>query len=209
MRSLLLYYAPNNHFVELVRERANWYDWHGMKYLLYEYELYCAAKNPVAMDWNYLQKSEKKNSIEHILPQKPKQVGEDGSSYWSQHWTQEQMEEAVHDLGNLVLTFDNSTYSNKEFPRKKGEAGQKGCYANSALFAERELALYTDWDYQAYENRRHKIEEWMLVRWKVEEEGTEQIAPDALQKMEEEVLERQKEYKDESVQESLFLDTEY
>jgi hypothetical protein len=119
------------------------------------------------------------------------------------------MEEAVHDLGNLVLTFDNSTYSNKEFPRKKGEAGRKGCYANSALFAERELALYTDWDYQAYENRRHKIEEWMLVRWKVEEEGTEQIAPDALQKMEAEVLERQKEYKDESVQESLFLDTEY
>lgn len=213
MRSLMLYYAPNIRFAELVEERGNWYDWHGIKYLLYEYELYCAARNPVAMDWSYLQKSDKKNSIEHILPQKPKRVSESEQSYWTKHWNTAQIEETIHDLGNLVLTFDNSTYSNKEFPRKKGEPGQQGCYANSGLFAERELALYEDWDYAAYENRRQKLEEWMLTRWKVDEEENTGISKSALQKMQEEAIPEgiqgnQKEDA-ESVYESLFLDTEY
>lgn len=165
IRSLLLHYAPNNEFEQDTnRVGDNWYDWFGIKYLLYEYELHCASKNPVLMDWVYLQKKDKQDSIEHILPQTP------NKPYWKNNWTKVQINEATHDIGNLVITFDNSVYSNNDFETKKGIPSQKGCYSNSSLFSERELTTYEDWTYEIFMQRREKISQWILERWKVEED---------------------------------------
>lgn len=125
---LLLYYSPNKEFIEETRAESDWYGWYGLKYLLYEYELHLAADKPVLMDWVYLQKKDKQDSIEHILPQTPTKP------YWHSRWTKEQIEEATHDIGNLVITFDNSTYSNKGFDDKKGEPGRRAAMPDLACF---------------------------------------------------------------------------
>lgn len=165
VHQLLLYYSPNKKFIEETNARVDWYGWYGLKYLLYEYELHLASGKPVLMDWVYLQKKDKQDSIEHILPQTPTK------SYWQSRWTGEEIEEATHDLGNLVMTFDNSSYSNKGFDKKRGSAGQKGCYAGSSLFSERELAAYSEWTYSEFENRRQKIANWIVSRWHVDDIG--------------------------------------
>lgn len=167
IRSLLLYYAPNDDFEAGTLEIGDdWYNWYGLKYLLYEYELHCAGKNPVLMDWVYLQKKDKQDSIEHILPQSP------DKPYWKKRWKDEQIEKATHDIGNLVMTFDNSAYSNNGFDVKKGKPDKKGCYANSSLFSERELTGYDDWTYDSFIQRREKIAKWILTRWSIVSDKT-------------------------------------
>lgn len=163
IKELTLYYVSEEEFIESIdRFGDNWYSWYGLKYVLYEYELFKADKNPVLMDWVYLKKKDKKDSIEHILPQTP------NKEYWTNRWTQEQIENATHDIGNLVMTFDNSVYSNKGFDEKKGKPEQKGCYANSSLFTERELTKFSEWTYEAFLERRKEITNWMKARWKIE-----------------------------------------
>lgn len=100
-------------FEASVDEVGDWYNWFGLKYLLYEYELHLSKQKPVLMDWVYLQKKDKQDSIEHILPQTPTQL------YWNR-WSKKEIDEAIHDIGNLVITFDNSSYGNKGFDQKKG-----------------------------------------------------------------------------------------
>lgn len=162
IKELTLYYVSEEEFIDSIdRLGDNWYSWYGLKYVLYEYELFKADKNPVLMDWVYLKKKDKKDSIEHILPQTP------NKEYWTNRWTQEQIENATHDIGNLVMTFDNSVYSNKGFDEKKGKPEQKGCYANSSLFTERELTKFKEWTYDALLERRKEITNWMKERWKI------------------------------------------
>lgn len=163
IKELTLYYVSEEEFIDSIdRLGDNWYSWYGLKYVLYEYEIFKADKNPVLMDWVYLKKKDKNDSIEHILPQTP------NKEYWTNRWTKEQIENATHDIGNLVMTFDNSVYSNKGFHEKKGSPDKKGCYANSSLFTERELTKFNEWTYEAFLERRKEITNWMKERWKIE-----------------------------------------
>lgn len=163
IKELTLYYVSEEEFIDSIDGLGeNWYSWYGLKYVLYEYEVFKADKNPVLMDWVYLKKKDKKDSIEHILPQTP------NKEYWTNRWTQEQIENATHDIGNLVMTFDNSVYSNKGFDEKKGAPDKKGCYANSSLFTERELTKFNEWTYETFLERRKEITNWMKERWKIE-----------------------------------------
>ena len=68
--------------------------------------------------------------------------------------------------GNLCLTLDNSSYGNKPFPAKRGEAGSdKRCYANGDLVMERDLAAYDNWDEDALLKRRKEMIDWAKERW--------------------------------------------
>ena len=80
----------------------------------------------------------------------------------------EQQTHWKHDLANLTLTYDNSSLGNRRFPLKKGTAGQKGTYANSPLFIERELAALQDWTIENLEIRRLKMIAWAKGRWTVD-----------------------------------------
>jgi gentisate 1,2-dioxygenase len=66
----------------------------------------------VYLDWATFQKKDKKDkkdTIEHILPQTP------DKSYWKKRWKNKEIREAIHDIGNLVITLDNSSYGKQGF----------------------------------------------------------------------------------------------
>ena len=166
VRALLYYYSKPSSFEsfwELNPDDNNWYKWGALKYFLYEYEEHLAGGRAVQLPWDAVTEKKLENSIEHILPQTPS----DSDGYWKKMFTKEEIKVYLHDLGNLCLTYDNSSYQNKGFDKKVGEVGQdKRCYSNSPLFQERELVeYYPDWNVSSIEERRRKIVEWAKIRW--------------------------------------------
>ncbi len=184
LKSELFAYCPNHVLLDrfkLNEEQNNWYTWPGLKYLLYEYEEFLAGKHTVQLPWKAIAKRPSEQTIEHILPQKP------SHEYWKKRFNKDELRRYLHDLGNLCLTSDNSSYQNKAFPDKKGSPGiEVPCYANSNLFQERELAKYKDWDVEAIKARREKIVNWAILRWHVDDAGITTTVPD---EMDEEVSE--------------------
>lgn len=142
----------------------NWYHRHGHKYFLYEYELAQASRvDDVPKFSTFAQGSKRSRTTEHILPQHPKWDSGDWSAF-----THEDHASLVHSIGNLVLTDDNSTYSNHSFARKRGSAlAANRCYAKSKLTQERELAELDDWTPAEVEARRQRLANWALDRWHV------------------------------------------
>jgi uncharacterized protein with ParB-like and HNH nuclease domain len=141
----------------------DWYHWGALKYLLYEFEEYLAGKNPVQLAWDFFSDKPLENTIEHILPQTP------DKPYWQAKYTSEEIKTYLHDFGNLCLTYNNSSYSNKEFPDKKGDTTvDYPCYARSSLFQEREITKYKDWTVQSIEDRRKLITVWAKKKWFVD-----------------------------------------
>jgi len=143
----------------------NWYYWGALKYFLYEYEEFLSGGDPLTITWSYFTEKLLENSIEHILPQ----TSEDEGKYWPKRFTPDQVKIFTHDLGNLCLTYNNSSYKNFGFDRKKGTPGQeKPCYANSSLNQERVLTEYDDWTPENIHYRRELITEWAIKRWFVD-----------------------------------------
>lgn len=168
LRWLLHLYCPDEIFKAFWEFDAldnNWYYWSPLKYFLYEYEEYLAGGDPLTVTWSYYSEQALENSIEHILPQ----TSEDVDGYWPSHFTDEEIKIYTHDLGNLCLTYNNSSYKNFGFDRKKGTPGQeKPCYANSALNQERVLTEYPEWTVNTIQQRRTKVAFWATERWYVD-----------------------------------------
>ena len=154
---------------------GDWYSWNGIKYTLYEYETHLAKSlgKSVQISWSKVAESKKQVSIEHILPQTATK------RYWTGNFNKEEREIWTHDLGNLSLTEDNSSYGNKTFPEKRGEPGQTTppCYLGSIFFMEREIAGWSDWSPQSVAERREKITQWARKRWSPEPPPTLMKAP--------------------------------
>ena len=141
------------------------YDWRGLRYFLYEYEIALAQKQGASpiVTWDDLRKRDLIDTIEHVLPQSI-----NGQPYWKRRF-QGRHRRYVHDLGNLTLTKHNSYYLNKPFRAKKGQVDAKGhCYAKSPLYVERELTQWNDWKVSAIKERRAKLLEWAMERWTVD-----------------------------------------
>ena len=135
-----------------IEKPDHWYWWRGLRYFLYEYEEHLASARGVSpkVSWEGIGSGE---SVEHVLPQVI-----ENQSYWQQFFDADSHEKYVDDIGNLVLTKDNSSLSNKPFPDKKGTIDAEWpCYATSSLFQERELALQDDWAPKAIDERSKMI----------------------------------------------------
>ena len=159
----LLGYCPDKAFEErFSRETENWYNWYHLNYFLYEYEHHLAGGRPVQLTWETLNARPKPSSIEHILPQAAR------ARYWTGRFNKQQRQHWTHDIGNLTLTYDNSSLGIRPFPDKKGQSGKTGTYADSPLFIERQLAKYVDWTPTQVQQRRDQIREWSLKRWYIE-----------------------------------------
>jgi len=170
IKRLLLHYSSHEDYIsEYEKYDKNWYNFTGLKYFLYEYEEYLARGKGILLPWNKLVKTDKKESIEHILPQTP------DYEYWRSRWEADELDLFTHDIGNLTLTLDNSVYSNKPFPEKKGAPGLKDCYAASIYFQEKELAVFDDWTPAELKKRRQKIVDWARERWYVEADFSGEI----------------------------------
>jgi hypothetical protein len=176
VRQLINWYSPNTEFAAALsdtRERR-WYPWGGLKYLLYEWEERLAGSHAVLLSWDKVEQRDLAKTIEHILPQTPT------DEYWLSRFSPEQREQLKHDLGNLVLTEDNSSYLNHPFDRKRGAAGDRKpngdlvpCYANSILYQEKALAAFSDWTPEAVIHRRKELLAWARRRWHVDEVAAE------------------------------------
>src|SRR5690606_13914469 len=96
-------FSPENNFRKELKEE--FFDWYHnnkrlLKYTLFEYELFLLdGKNSPKLKWEDLTDS----TIEHILPQNPAQ-----RSWWKKNWPLAERKKYTHDIGNLVLTKDNS-----------------------------------------------------------------------------------------------------
>ena len=159
---LTRYYSPEELFVAGITTLGNWYGTrHRLRYTLYEYELHLLRTEGKDMaphlKWEELNDS----TIEHIFPQTPKKA-----SHWLEEWRPEEIAKCLHDLGNLVLTQNNSNYLNFEFDRKRGRPGQSPSYINSDIRQERKIADYTDWTPAVFNRRRQDMEIWLKDRWK-------------------------------------------
>jgi Protein of unknown function DUF262/Protein of unknown function (DUF1524) len=158
-----LYYCSDEQFGRKLEldDEINWYNWKGIKYFLYEYEDYLSNGVAVKIPWEKLEDPKaKQNTIEHILPQTPT------NKYWRKHFKKKERDRYTHDIGNLCLTFDNSSYGNKSFPDKKGMPGSdKPCYANASLFMEKFLVKDNDWNPESVEKRRKVMIDWAKDRW--------------------------------------------
>ena len=163
LQGSLLYYSPEAEFraeFDPDPEVNDWYHWSGLKYFLFEYERERAGVEDLGISWPEVQAADPQKTIEHILPQTP------DLPYWQERFTQEEIALLTHDLGNLCLTRDNSSYGKKAFPDKKGAPGADfPCYANSALQMERDLAAFSDWDHSTIEERRTTLIAWAQDRW--------------------------------------------
>ena len=149
----------NEHF----KKNKGWYSWKGLKYLLYEYELFLQeqSKGETKLQWEEINKE----TIEHIYPQTPE------DKCWIDDYsklTKKDKTRKLHTLGNLVLlsSSKNSSLKNKCFDIKK-EVFSKGSYS------EIEVSKNKEWTPGSIDNRSNKILQFLSDRWDLEiEEDT-------------------------------------
>lgn len=156
------WYSNENNFRKSLNESSlEWYNWRRLlKYTLYEYELYLLkGKNRPKLNWEDLSDS----TIEHILPQNP-----DKNSDWLKKWTSDEQKKYLHDISNLVLTKDNSRYSNFDFDKKRGIAGSGYSYSNSDIRQERKIAEYNDWTAESCKKRKDELVSWIISTWGID-----------------------------------------
>jgi hypothetical protein len=131
-----------------------------LRYLLYEYEVYRVGSKHVRVAWIKMHEKGPKTTIEHVLPQEP------SHPYWQERFSEDDQRILIHDLGNLSLTEDNSSYGNKPFPKKRGEAGQDHPgYAVALYRSEQDLAAWTEWTPDTIKERRARLVSWARSRW--------------------------------------------
>ena len=164
LEALVWEYADDDRVRAGLDAKENWYGRRGHKYFLYEYELEKARREEDVADFGTFYGSRAARTTEHVLPQVP--------DWTSGEWagvTPEEHARLVHSIGNLSLTYDNSSYGRKSFAAKKGVQGQQTppCYAESKLAQERELTAHDEWTAATIERRAADLASWALTRWPV------------------------------------------
>lgn len=164
VRAQLWNYAPDSEVEQHLTEPSNWYAYQSHKFILYEYEISKATSASDVKPWSEFVDTGKRKTTEHILPQHPKE-----DSQWEKAFSKEHRELYTHTLGNLVLTYDNSVYSNHEFSAKRGSLAEtRACYFRASLASEREVAEWEEWTPESVEERQARIAAWAMERWGIE-----------------------------------------
>ncbi len=162
LRALLWDYAPDPVVKQALLATDNWYGRQSHKYLLYEYELSKARSPSDVKPWSEFIHTGERKTTEHVLPQDPA-----SESAWWDSFTEENHKQLHHTLGNLVLTYDNSSYGRKDYVDKRGAAHQTTppCYYTASLAQEREIASSWEvWTPQSIGDRQAKLAEWAMQR---------------------------------------------
>jgi len=135
--------------VDLSVYNSNSFDTDTIKLFLYEYEKYLQKELKVIFEFGDLNSvlENSKISIEHISPQ----IVQPGAKALKN----------TNNIGNLVLTFGNSTLSNGTFLSKKEY------YKNSNLFCEKELAAFDKWEDKEISERGKKLSKFVIDKWKI------------------------------------------
>ncbi|MGF7119334.1 DUF262 domain-containing protein [Methanobacterium oryzae] len=163
LEDLFEYYAPDSLVEEYLANKKDYYNWKGLKYFLFEYEVskcWEKFKSEPQLTWSYLKKTDRKDSIEHILPQSLERDGKK-IPYWKERFNKESHEENLNKLGNLTLTTasENSKLSNKGFDQKKPifkESDWKICQI---------LSHHREWNEKQIENRTKELFKFAMEQW--------------------------------------------
>ena len=145
--------AISKKFVEKILDLdGNFYNWKGLRYFLYEYELYLQEqhKGELKVEWEHINTE----TIEHIYPQTPD----------DESWTSEfENDSLLHDLGNLLLLSKstNSSLKNHAFDIKKDRF-------STDSYSAIEISKSENWTPSEILARRQKMLEFMDERWGIE-----------------------------------------
>lgn len=161
-----------DHIEDLYRKYNGFYDWNGLKYFLYEYELCLQqeANGDKKVSWHEVDKRIKDETIEHIYPQNTE------DKYWKDKvdsYANSDIEKTrlLHSLGNLLLLSrsKNSKLQNKDFTFKKRHTNQQGIetgYFNGS-YSEIEVAQNNDWTASDILERGKKMLLFIQSRWDI------------------------------------------
>jgi len=160
-------YCPQDRMDQhLSNPNKNFYQWNGLRYLLYEYErkrcLEETGKKP-AFEWEDLKGIKKEDSIEHILPQTIIEESGEELNYWTRRFDSEAYERNLNRLGNLTLSTRNSELGNNSFGKKKN------IYKESSWQIERDIATdYKEWTEKEINQREQKLIDFAIERWRIQ-----------------------------------------
>ncbi len=165
---LINYYASDTVVKHaMMDDKANFYEWGGIRYFLFEYERYLARNQNFPFTWDEFNKFLKEQTIEHILPKGDNtlQVAD-----WGQRFTPEEWKDYRDSLGNLTLCLPawNSSLGNKSFAEKKGNeksAPSDMVYRNSTLLGMKSLMRWTEWTVQSIRERQKELVDFAMERW--------------------------------------------
>lgn len=158
-----------NHIKELFskNDRDGFYSWSGLRYFLYEYELYLQDNANTKVTWEDFNKRKKEETIEHIYPQSATDI------YWKDrfgHLKSTEKRVYLNSLGNLLLLnrSKNSKLQNYDFDKKKcmlGKDGKEIGYYNGS-YSEIEVAKQKEWTPEEIKKRGLLMLQFMEERWK-------------------------------------------
>ncbi|MEH2082287.1 MAG: HNH endonuclease family protein [Nostoc sp.] len=148
----------------------DFYKWRGIKYFLYEYDLYLQSLSKHSqkkINWDEFtnnDSTEDYRTVEHIYPQTDK------DKYWRdafQNYTTKEKNLLKNSLGNLLplSSAKNSSFSNKSFLVKKGNETNAVGYRYGS-FSENEVANYEHWTAKEIFRRGIHLLNFMEERWK-------------------------------------------
>ncbi len=143
---------------EYYKTGDGYYSWKGLKYFLYEYELYLQNhfRGERKLQWEEINKE----SIEHIYPQNATKV------CWIEQFgnlPEKEQRILLHSLGNLLLLASrkNSAIQNSCFSEKK-EIFSQGSYS------EIEVSKNIKWSPTEIKTRTRMLIEFLSYRWDIE-----------------------------------------
>lgn len=158
-----------NHIKELFlkNDKDGFYSWNGLRYFLYEYELYLQNNANTKVRWEDFSKRLKEDTIEHIYPQSAT------DEYWKERFGYLKPTEKrlyLNSLGNLLLLSrkKNSKLQNFDFERKKclkNKDGKDIGYYNGS-YSEIEVSKQTEWTPEQIKERGLLMLQFMEDRWK-------------------------------------------
>lgn len=159
------------HIKEKFKKAEGYYSWNGIRYFLYEYELYLQEKanGNNKLSWNDFNKRKKEDTIEHIYPQKAKK------KCWTSRFNSFKMKERrvlLHSLGNLLLLAHskNSELQNNCFDYKKKHRNKKGHYVGyfNGSYSEIDVAQNKKWTPDKIIERGIEMLEFLALRWEID-----------------------------------------
>jgi uncharacterized protein with ParB-like and HNH nuclease domain len=176
-------YFDYGHFQKYLSKKfqngGGFYNWNGLRYFLYEYEMEKVRKRgSQKIDWKLFVKGEKdKVSIEHIYPQTP------DKKCWKaafKGFNKSELNLLTGSLGNLLPLSQsiNSSLQNDCFEDKKspssisGKENERQGYKNGS-HSEIEVACNEEWNAQAILDRGLKLLTFLEKRWNVKFENKE------------------------------------
>ena len=148
---------------KVVTGEINYLNWSYLYYFLYEYERKNSGVDLIS--WK-VSDNDKRKSIEHILPQKPKDGG-----WWQEHWPEDvsYVESWSHRIGNLVLTQGNAILGRKPLSLKLQDPDSEYFYScENATNTEKLIANYTNgtmWREGNILKREKDILDFAVKRW--------------------------------------------